>query len=76
MVTATEHPAPVAVEIGYAHGVTQAVSWSWPTSDLALLVLHDLGADLDKVRWLCERFSSAGVHVLSHRPSRPRPQRR
>jgi pimeloyl-ACP methyl ester carboxylesterase len=65
MVTATERPAPVAVEIGHAHGVTQAVCWPWPTSDLALLVLHDLGADLDKVRWLCERFAGAGVHVLS-----------
>ena len=65
MVTSTERPAPVAVEISYEHGVTQGVSWPWPDSDLALLVLHEFGADLDKVRWLCERFATAGVHVLS-----------
>lgn len=65
MVTSTDRPAPVAVEISYAHGVTQGVSWPWPGSDLAVLVLHDFGADLDKVRWLCERFANAGAHVLS-----------
>ncbi len=63
--TATDHPAPVAVEIAHAHGVAQAVSWPWPASDLALLVLHDFGSDLDSMRWLCDRFAHAGVHVLS-----------
>ena len=65
MVTATDRPAPVAVEIDYGHGLGQAVSWPWPDSDLAILLLHDFGADLDKVRWLCERFAGAGVHVLA-----------
>jgi pimeloyl-ACP methyl ester carboxylesterase len=68
VVTSTERPqapAPVAVQISHAHGVSAGVTWPWPTSDLALLVLHDLGADLDGVRWLCERAASAGVHVLA-----------
>jgi pimeloyl-ACP methyl ester carboxylesterase len=43
----------------------EGVTWPWPTSDLALLVLHDLDADLDSVRWLCERAASAGVHVMA-----------
>lgn len=63
--TPTDRPAPVAVEIGYSHGLTHGVVWPWPSADLALLVLHDFGGDLDKVRWLCERFADAGVHVLS-----------
>lgn len=65
MVTATDRPAPAAVEITYEHGVTHGVSWQWPDSDLAILLLHDFGADLDKVRWLGERFANAGVHVLA-----------
>jgi pimeloyl-ACP methyl ester carboxylesterase len=68
VVTSTERPqapVPVAVQISYPHGASAGVTWPWPTSDLALLVLHDLGADLDGVRWLCERAASAGVHVLA-----------
>lgn len=58
-------PEPVATEISYAHGVSEGVTWPWPTSDLALMVLHDIGADLDGVRWFCERVASAGAHVLA-----------
>jgi pimeloyl-ACP methyl ester carboxylesterase len=65
MVSATERPAPVAVEIARDHGSSQGVTWAWPSSDLALLVLHDFGSDLDNVRWLCERFANVGIHVLS-----------
>ncbi len=53
------------MEIPYGHGRAQGVTWPWPSSDLALLVLHDIGADLDSVRWLCERAASAGTHMLA-----------
>ena len=52
MVTSTQRPQapePIAVEIPYGHGVSEGVSWPWPSSDLAVLVLHDLDADLDTV---------------------------
>ncbi len=65
MVTSTDRPEPVAVEIPYSGGLSQAVTWPWPASDLALLVLHDLDADLDSLRWLCDALAGAGVHVLS-----------
>jgi pimeloyl-ACP methyl ester carboxylesterase len=68
MVTSTElpqAPEPVAVQVPSGTGALEGVTWPWPTSDLALLVLHDLDADLDSVRWLCERAASAGVHVLA-----------
>jgi pimeloyl-ACP methyl ester carboxylesterase len=58
-------PEPAAVEISYPGGAAEGVAWPWPSSDLALLVLHDLDADVDAVRWLCERAASAGTHVLA-----------
>ena len=68
MVTSAQRPQapePIAVEIPYAHGLSEGVSWPWPSADLALLILHDLDADLDTVRWLCERAASAGTHVVA-----------
>ncbi len=58
-------PGPCAVEVPYPGGAAQGINWPWPSSDLALLVLHDLDADVDRVRWLCERAASAGTHVLA-----------
>ncbi len=58
-------PEPSAAGISYPGGTAEGVAWSWPSSDLALFVLHDLDADVDALRWLCERAASAGTHVLA-----------
>jgi pimeloyl-ACP methyl ester carboxylesterase len=58
-------PAPCAVEVPHAAGLTHGVAWRWPDSDLAVLALHDVGSDLDAVRWICEPLATAGADVLS-----------
>lgn len=59
----TDAPAPVAVTL--AEDPTLAgVAWRWPSADLALVLVHDVGADLDALRWLAEPLAAAGVSCL------------
>jgi pimeloyl-ACP methyl ester carboxylesterase len=58
-------PAPRAVAVAHTAGLAHGVAWQWPDSDLAVLMLHDLGGDLDDLRWIAEPLAAAGADVLS-----------
>lgn len=61
---AAQPPAPAAVEFPGPEAPVQGIAWAWPGADLAVLMLHDIGADLDSLRWLAEPVAAAGVSVL------------
>jgi len=63
--TPLQLPAPVAVEIGPSGQAVRGIRWDWEQSDIALLMLHELGGDLDDLRWLADRLVAMGVSVLS-----------
>jgi pimeloyl-ACP methyl ester carboxylesterase len=63
-VTAAQPPAPAAVELPGPEAPVQGIAWAWPGADLAVLMVHDIGADLDSIRWLAEPVAAAGVSVL------------
>ncbi|GEM_PF-6753415 len=67
--TALRLPVPAAVEMGLEAGglglAVRGLRWDWTGSDLAMLLLHAVGADLDELRWLADRMVPAGVSVLS-----------
>lgn len=58
-------PAATAIQIPGPDGAIRGIAWAWPGSDLGLLFLHDLDADLDAVRWLAEPVAAAGSSVLA-----------
>lgn len=59
----TDAPAPVAVTLAEDPALA-GVAWRWPSADLALVLVHDVGADLDALRWLAEPLAAAGVSCL------------
>jgi pimeloyl-ACP methyl ester carboxylesterase len=63
--TTASTPAPRAVAVAHGAGLAHGVAWQWPDSDLAVLMLHDLGGDLDDLRWVAEPLAAAGTDVLS-----------
>ncbi len=58
-------PAATAIQLPGPAGAIRGIAWAWPQSDLGLLLLHDLGGDLDAVRWLAEPIAAAGISVLA-----------
>ncbi len=58
-------PAPAAIQLPGRAGAVRGLAWAWPESDLGMLFLHDLGADLDELRWLAEPVAAAGISVLA-----------
>jgi pimeloyl-ACP methyl ester carboxylesterase len=63
--TALQLPAATAIEVGAAGAVVRGIRWDWAESDLALLMLHEIGSDLDDLRWLADRLIGVGTSVLS-----------
>ncbi|MCU1491549.1 MAG: hypothetical protein JWM85_2954 [Acidimicrobiaceae bacterium] len=57
-------PAPEAVSFGEGADLA-GVAWRWPSADISLLFLHDVGTDLDSLRWLCAPLVAAGITCLS-----------
>lgn len=63
--TTVEQPVPTAVVLESDGTSLSGLAWAWPSADLSLLVVHDLGGDLDDTRWLCEQLVPEGVSCLS-----------
>jgi hypothetical protein len=57
-------PSAQAVNLRPEGGLSGVV-WRWPAADLSLLLVHDIGRDLDALRWITDPLVAIGVSCLA-----------